>query len=185
MQNDKSGGERFSSFSRSLGVLIGALGAAAILGAEPAHIAIGRLVGLFLTVGGAMGLIVHLAKRRPRLGRAILAWSLIALAAGVTMAFKPTHGVPSASLLIGMVLVGHGLAASSIAWKGRKARDAAILAVSFAAPALVLTGLALLFGAEPSDRGDEILIGTDMLLFGLYLILGRAILESADSGPGR
>ncbi len=112
----------------------------------------------------------------------VLAWALSAVVAGAAIELKPAHGMPSVTLLLGILLVCHGVATSLIAFKGWRARDLIVLAASFAAPALVVLGLALALGVEPGDRGDEIVIGIDMVLFGLYLILGRALMENLEAG---
>jgi uncharacterized membrane protein HdeD (DUF308 family) len=184
MQNKAAAGWRdLSSFSRWLGLLTGALGAIAILGPEAAHVAIGRLLGTLLMLGGALGLVVRFGPHRPRAAGAVLTWSLLALAAGGVMAIEPAHGFPSASLLIGLLLAGHGIAASSAALKGRRARDVAFAGLCVAAPILFVTGLVLALGLQPGDRWEGILIGFDLLLFGLYLGLGRAIIGIAESDP--
>ena len=187
MQNKAAAGWRdLPSFSRWLGLLTGALGAIAILGPEAAHIAIGRLLGMLLLLGGALGLIVRFGPHRPRAAGAVLTWSLLALGAGGVMALEPAHGFPSASLLIGVVLAGHGVAASSAALKRWRARDVAFVALCVAAPILVVSGLVLVLGLQPGERWEGILIGFDLLLFGIYLVLGRAIIGIAESGsdPG-
>ena len=146
-----------------------------------------RVVGVLLALAGALALVAWLSfhvKRRS--GSVLLTWALSALAAGVAIELKPVHGLPSITLLLGGLLVCHGIATSWIAFKGWRARDVIVLAASFAAPVLVLVGLALLFGIEPGERGDEIMIGVDMVLFGLYLLIGRTLIgiseDQADQG---
>jgi uncharacterized membrane protein HdeD (DUF308 family) len=168
------------SFVRGLGVLIAALGAVAVFGPQPAHATVLRVLGLLLALAGALTLLAWISARSKVRGRLLLTWALSALVAGVVIEVLPAHGVVSAGVLVGVVLLFHGLATSLIAWKGWRAKDLVALLACLAAPLLVIVGLALAAGVEPGERGEEVMVGVDMLLFGAYMIIGRTLLDLTE-----
>jgi len=175
---------RRHAFARGVGALITAIGAIAILGPEAAHTMVAQTIGLLLVVTGALGLISLLSRRRGHPKRGVWIWSLVALGVGVALMITPVHGVAAAGSLVGLLLVGHGFAAAALALRRWPSRDAVMVAGSLAGSLMALLGLALLFGKQPGDQADEILIGIDMAMFGAYLIVGHELIEtSSDTSP--
>jgi uncharacterized membrane protein HdeD (DUF308 family) len=169
------------NFSRTLGVLIVAIGAVAIFGPETAHVLTARSLGLLLILTGVLGLLSLSVARGGRPVGAVLAWSLLSLAIGAAIQIVPVHGVASFGILFGLMFFGHGLAAAMIAARKWSAMDIWVLGGSLATAFLVLLGLALLFGAHPGDQNDEIFIGLDLVLFGAYVTLGREVVNAERS----
>jgi uncharacterized membrane protein HdeD (DUF308 family) len=172
------------SFVRILGILVAALGAVALFGPELAHATIVRVVGLLLALAGALTLLAWISARSQVRGRIVLTWALSALGAGVLIEILPAHGVVSAGVLVGMALLFHGIATSLIALKGWRTKDLIALLACLAAPLLVIVGVALVIGGGPGERGEEIVIGVDMLLFGAYMTVGRTLLAYAELDGG-
>jgi uncharacterized membrane protein HdeD (DUF308 family) len=169
-------------FSRGVGILVTAIGAVAILGPEAAHTMVARTMGLVLIVTGLLGLIGLLFRRRGQPRRVVLIWSAVALASGAALMASPAHGLAAAGALVGLLLIGHGLAAAAVATGRHWSAPAARIVAGLTASLLALTGLALMFGKPPGDQADEILIGVDVVMFGAYLILGHELIED-DGSP--
>lgn len=170
-------------FAWGLEALITALGAVAIVGPVEAGATVVRTLGLLLMVAAFLGLLAILQHRRRKTRRAALVWSLAAFAAGAAFQALPSHGAPSLGVLIGLLLVAQGVAAGTGALPHVRARDLIGIGLAIAAGLLVLIGLAFLFGEDPGLRGEEIVIGVDIALFGLYLTLGRELIEAQSRSP--
>jgi uncharacterized membrane protein HdeD (DUF308 family) len=174
---------RRRAFAWGLEALITALGALAIIGPEPAGVTVVRTLGVLLMLASFLGLLSILQHRRRRTRRAALAWCLVAFGVGAAMELMPANGLASLGVLIGLLLVAQGLAAGAGALPHFRARTWASAALAAVAGLLVLIGLAFLFGEDPGLRWEEIVIGVDIALFGLYLTLGRELIEAQARPP--
>ena len=170
-------------FAWGLEILITALGALAIVGPDQAEVTVMRTLGLLLMLASFLGLLAILQHRRRRTRRAALVWSLAAFAAGAAIQVSPIHGAPSLGVLIGLLLVAQGLVVGTGALPHLRTRDWTAICLATGAGLLVLIGLAFLFGEDPGLRGEEIVIGVDIALFGLYLTLGRELIEAQNRSP--
>jgi hypothetical protein len=168
-------------FSLGLGLLITAIGAVAILGPEAAHVFAAKTVAILLIATGVLGVADLMVVKGGGPRRAAWTWSLTAVAVGAVLLVAPVHGLASAGLLVGMLLVGHGVAAAAVVLRRWKSLDLAVVAGSLAASLLILIGLALLFGEDLGDQFEQISIGVDMVLFGAYVTLGRELIRTTSS----
>lgn len=172
------------AFARGVGLLTMAIGAVAILGPEAAHAAATQTVGILLVSTGALG-VVSLATRGPGAPRkAIWTWSTVAVVVGVALVAAPRHGLASAGVLVGALLLGHGASAVSVVLRRWRSPDAMLIAGSLLGSFFAMVGLALLAGENLGDRVEGIVIGADMVMFGGYLLLGRQIV-GAPASAGR
>jgi len=162
-----------------LGLLIIGLGAVAIFGPKQTSAAVDLALGFLLVLTAWMGFLTLGSHRTRRSRRAVLAWSFLALAVGGAITSMPPHDLPPAGALLGVLFVGHGVAATSLAFRLWCGRGIFTAIASFASGVLLLIGLGFLLGGQPGERGDRFLIGFDIVLFGLYLVAGREVLEPA------
>ena len=169
------------SFVWGVEILIALLGVVALVGPETAEPVIARTFGILLMLTGFLALLVGLidppsAARR----RLILAWALLALVIGPVVQWFPARGLLSLGAATGLLLVGHGLMATTVAVRQWRTSGLKGMGVGLAAIFALLVGLALLLGKDAGDRIDEMIIGVDVVLFGAYLIAGRLLLENPD-----
>jgi len=184
MARNLLGGRARRAFSCGMGLLITALGAIAILGPEAAHVFASRTVGVLLVATGALSVASLLAGAQAGSRRATWTWSLIAVGIGAGLLILPVHGLAAAGALIGMLLLGHGVAAGAVVVRGWRRPDAFVVLGSLAASFLCLVGLALLFGESLGDQAEQILIGIDMVMFGAFVTVGHELVSTpSSSGP--
>ena len=140
-----------------------------------------RLLGLLLMLAGFVALLASPGHGRG--GRAVVAGAIVAFASGALVQWIPANGIPSLGSLVGLLLVGHGAAASSVAlrrWRRMK-RTRLRLAVGLLASLMLLVGLAMLVGEDVGERLERVIVGVDIVLFGAFLAVTRLMVDVEQS----
>jgi uncharacterized membrane protein HdeD (DUF308 family) len=166
-------------------IFITALGVIAVAGPEEAEGLVTKVLGVIVMVVAFLGLFVGLlSPAGARRKSPIFAWALIAFATGAVVQWVPYRGVASLGTLVGLLLVGHGLTATSVAVRNWRTSGLARTGFGLAAILLLLVGLVFVFGKSAGDRVAEILVGIDIVLFGASLIVGRLLIEARSRSSG-
>ncbi len=181
--SDKPSGMGRGRFALVLEVLITALGALAIIGPEPAGVMVTRTLGVLLMLAAFLGLLALVDHPERGAGRAVIAWTATAFVAGAAIEFLPVRGLTSLGALVGLLLVAHAITASAVARRRWKARDLVAIGLMATPVLALLGGVALLAGEDVGVRGEEILVGVDVALFGLYLMIGRELWKAQSRSP--
>lgn len=145
-----------------------------------------KILGLLVMFVALLGLYVGVFEPSDRRRRIpIIGWSVIAFATGAAVQWFPHQGIASMGTVVGFLLVGHGLTATSMTLRYWRTFGVARIAVGLVGLLLLFVGLALVSARDVQIQLDRAIVGVDIVLFGASLIMSRLLIEASDRANRR